>query len=225
MAGTRAQLALRWMESGFHRPDAIAAEGKTTVRNLLGFKDGTANLPVGGDAFADRVWVARGDGEPDWTVDGSYLAVRLIRMFVERWDRAPLAEQEAIIGRVKRTGSPMGGHREEDLPDFANDPLGTETPLDAHIRLANPRTPGSEANLIFRRGYSFSRGFDGAGLLDQGLLFMAFQRDLGAGFLTVQQRLFDEPLMEYIQPQGGGLFFVLPGVVGPGGILGEQLLA
>lgn len=225
MLGTRAQLALRWMETGFHRPDAIVAEGKTTVRNLLGFKDGTANLPVGGDGFRDRVWVTHDDDEPAWAVEGTYLAVRLIRMFVERWDRAPLAEQEALIGRTKRTGAPLDGHREEDLPDYATDPDGTTTPLDAHIRLANPRTAGSDANLIFRRGYSFSRGFDGAGLLDQGLLFMAFQRDLGAGFLTVQGRLANEPLLEYIQPQGGGLFFVLPGVVRPDGFLGEGLFA
>ncbi|MCC6498522.1 MAG: Dyp-type peroxidase, partial [Propionibacteriaceae bacterium] len=146
-------------------------------------------------------------------------------MFVERWDRAPLAEQEAIFGRTKRTGAPLGGHREEELPDYAADPEGATTPLDAHIRLANPRTPGSERNLILRRGYSYSRGFDGAGLLDQGLLFVAFQRDLDAGFMTVQARLAYEPLQEYIQVQGGGFFFAPPGVVTPDGFLGEGLLA
>ena len=142
----------------------------------------------GGDRFGDLVWVS-GDGEPEWATGGSYMAVRLIRMFVERWDRTPLLEQEAIIGRHKRTGAPMGAQREEDLPDLVGDPDGAVTPIDAHIRLANPRTPGSERNLLFRRGYSFSRGFDGAGLLDQGLLFVAFQRDLDAGFVTVQDRL------------------------------------
>jgi deferrochelatase/peroxidase EfeB len=212
------------MESGFHRPDAIPTPGKTTVRNLLGFKDGTSNLVPGGDRFGDLVWVS-GDGEPEWATGGSYMAVRLIRMFVERWDRTPLLEQEAIIGRHKRTGAPMGAQREEDLPDLVGDPDGAVTPIDAHIRLANPRTPGSERNLLFRRGYSFSRGFDGAGLLDQGLLFVAFQRDLDAGFMTVQRRLAYEPLQEYIQPQGGGFFFVLPGVVTPDGFLGETLLA
>ncbi len=163
MAGSRAQMALRWMEHGFHRPDAIAAEGKTTTRNLLGFKDGTANPPVGGDDFSSLVWVTPDDAEPAWATEGSYMAVRLIRMFVERWDRAPLAEQEAIIGRTKRTGAPHDGRREEDIPDFAADPQGTTTALDAHIRLANPRTPDTERNRIFRRGYSFSRGFDDAG--------------------------------------------------------------
>jgi deferrochelatase/peroxidase EfeB len=225
MAGARSSMALRWTEAGFHRPDTLPTPGKTTVRNLLGFKDGTANLAPGADQFRDLVWVAAGDDEPTWATAGSYMAVRLIRMFVERWDRTPLLEQETIIGRAKRTGAPLGGHREEDLPDYAADPDGAQVALDAHIRLANPRTAGSERNLLFRRGYSFARGFDGAGLLDQGLLFMAFQRDLDAGFMTVQTRLAYEPLQEYIQPQGGGFFFVLPGVVSPDGFLGEGLLA
>jgi deferrochelatase/peroxidase EfeB len=225
MAGTRSALALRWTEAGFHRPDTLPTPGKTTVRNLLGFKDGTANLAPGADQFRDLVWVAEGDDEPAWATGGSYMAIRLIRMFVERWDRAPLLEQETIIGRTKRTGAPQGGHREEELPDYAADPDGATIALGAHIRLANPRTADTQGSLIFRRGYSFARGFDGAGLLDQGLMFVAFQRDLDAGFVTVQSRLAYEPLQEYIQPQGGGFFFALPGVVTPDGFLGEGLLA
>ncbi len=225
MAGTRGWMALRWMEDGFHRPDAIAAEGKTTTRNLLGFKDGTANPSVGGEDFSRLVWVSPDDGEPAWATDGSYMAVRLIRMFVERWDRAPLAEQQAIIGRSKRTGAPLDGHREEDVPDYSADQSGATTPIDAHIRLADPRTAATERNRIFRRGYSFSRGFDGAGLLDQGLAFISFQRSLDEGFTTIQRRLDNEPLAEYIQAQGGGFFFALPGVVDPAGKLGDSLLA
>jgi deferrochelatase/peroxidase EfeB len=225
MGGTRSWMALRWMEDGFHRPDAIAAEGKTTTRNLLGFKDGTANPSVAGDDFASLVWVTPDDAEPTWASNGSYMAVRLIRMFVERWDRAPLAEQQTIIGRSKRTGAPLDGQREEDIPDYATDPAGATVALDAHIRLANPRTAATERNRIFRRGYSFSRGFDAAGLLDQGLAFVCFQRSLEDGFTTIQRRLDNEPLAEYIQPQGGGFFFALPGVVHPAANLGDSLLA
>ena len=161
-------MALRWMEDGFHRPDAIAAEGKTTTRNLLGFKDGTANPSLGSDLFADLVWVAPDDTEPELG-DGRQLHGRAPDPDV-RGALGPRAARGAGDDHraVKRTGSPLGGHREEEIPDYASDPEGAVTALDAHIRMANPRTAGSERNLIFRRGYSFSRGFDGAGLLDQG---------------------------------------------------------
>ncbi len=63
-----------------------------------------------------------------------------------------------------------------------------------------------------------------AGLLDKGLLFLAYQRDLAAGFMTVQGRLDGEALEEYIRPVGGGFFFSLPGVSGPNDFLGRSLL-
>jgi deferrochelatase/peroxidase EfeB len=151
------------------------------------------------------------------------MVVRPIRMFVERWDRTALGEQEGIIGRGKRTGAPLGTAAENDDPAFASDPGGTRIPLDAHIRPANPRTAQTQPNRILRRGYSYSRGFDEAGLLDEGLLFACFQRDLAKGFVTVQGRLAGEPLGEYIQPIGGGYFFAPPGVT-PGGIFGGSLI-
>jgi deferrochelatase/peroxidase EfeB len=222
--GVRESLRLRWLLEGFVRPDPVATPGHTTTRNLLGFKDGTANLPADDEALLDElVWIGPDDGEPGWAVGGSYLAVRIIRMFVERWDRTALSEQEGIIGRTKRTGAPLGAGREEDEPDLLGDPSGETIPLDAHIRLANPRTPGSERNRILRRGYSYSRGFDDAGLLDQGLLFLAYQRDLAAGFVTVQGRLDGEPLEEYIRPVGGGFFFTLPGAADDTTFVGQGL--
>jgi deferrochelatase/peroxidase EfeB len=225
MTGTRDSMRLRWMLNGFHRPNATPTPGHTTTRNLLGFKDGTANPNPDETPLMDRVvWVGAGDGEPAWATGGSYMVVRQIRMFVERWDRTALLEQEKIIGRTKRTGAPLGADREEDIPSYADDADGARIPIDAHVRLANPRTAETERNLIFRRGYSYSRGFDDAGLLDQGLLFVCFQRDLEAGFVAVQKRLAGERLEEYIRPVGGGYFFALPGVTSAVGFLGEGLL-
>lgn len=220
---TRDHLVLRWMVEGFNRRSR-PAPGQAPVRNLMGFKDGTANLDPGDPAAMARfVWVGDGDDEPAWTVGGSYQAVRLIRMLVEFWDRTPLVEQEAIIGRHKDTGAPLGGRRETEIPSYEDDPDGEVTPLDAHIRLANPRTPETADSLILRRGLSFSRGFDGAGRLDQGLAFVSYQRSLERGFLAVQDRLAGEPLEEYVRPEGGGFYFALPGVDADGDWLGSGL--
>jgi len=225
MRRTRGSLVLQWMVEGFNRRDQ-PKPGEAGVRNLMGFKDGTANLDATeDDQMVEHVWVRGRDGEPEWAVGGSYEAVRIIRMLVERWDRVSLREQEQIIGRHKESGAPLGASLETDPVDFSADPDGDITPLDAHIRLANPRTPGADENLILRRGFSYSRGFDGAGQLDQGLCFVSYQRSLEKGFIAVQERLDGEPLEEYILPVGGGFFFALPGVTTPDGWLGQTLLA
>jgi deferrochelatase/peroxidase EfeB len=226
MRRTRSDLVLRWMIDGYARGiGAGRATEAGTPRNLLGFKDGTSNLDVNDNAAMDRhVWVGPDDGEPTWAVGGSYQAVRIIRMFVEFWDRTQLAEQEALIGRAKISGAPLGLDGEFTDPDYPADPDGKRIPLDAHIRLANPRTSGTDDNLILRRGFNYSRGFDGAGRLDQGLSFISYQRSLEKGFLAVQKRLTGEPLEEYILPVGGGFFFSLPGVTGSDRFLGDEMV-
>ncbi|XYD10703.1 iron uptake transporter deferrochelatase/peroxidase subunit [Methylobacterium sp. NMS12] len=219
-------LAPRWKIEGFLPPHVVKTMGADTVRNMLGFKDGTANLDVRDSRLMDRyVWVGPGQDEPAWATGGSYQVVRIIRTLVERWDRTPLGEQEAIIGRHKGSGAPLRQGHERDVPDYGADPDGEAISLAAHIRLANPRLPGTEGSLILRRSYNYSRGLTAAGQLDMGLLFVCYQADLAAGFITVQNRLSGEGLEEYIRPTGGGYFFALPGVPGPESFLGEGLLA
>ena len=219
-------VALRWKMEGFLPPHTIKKQGRDTVRNLMGFKDGTANLDVRDASLIDQqVWTRPESGEPDWTRGGSYQVVRLIRMLVERWDRTPLGEQQTIFGRSKAEGAPIGMANERDVPDYAADPDGEGVPLNAHIRLANPRTRDTQSSLILRRAYNYSRGLTKAGQLDMGLIFGCFQANLNDGFLAVQQRLNGEPLEEYIKPFGGGYFFALPGVAGPGDYLGRGLVA
>lgn len=218
-------LALRWKIDGFLPPHTIKKLGKETVRNLLGFKDGTANLDASDEKLMnDIVWTQPNPDEPGWTAGGTYQVVRIIRMFVERWDRDALIDQEQIIGREKASGAPLTYANEHDAPDYAADPKGERVPLTAHIRLANPRTSGTQSSRILRRSYNYSRGVTNAGQLDMGLLFVCFQSDLAAGFLTVQSRLNGEQLEEYIKPIGGGYFFVLPGVQSKDGFLAEGLL-
>ena len=226
MRRTRDSLVLRWMVDGYSRGSETAAGGGT-ARNLLGFKDGTANLESADAALLDQqVWVAESDPEPDWTAGGSYHVARVIRMFVEFWDRTPLAEQEAIMGRHKISGAPLsrraGTRRARRSP--TTQPTSV-TPVDAHIRLANPRTPETDENRILRRGFSYTRGFDGSGQLDQGLAFVCYQRSLSKGFVAVQTRLAGEPLEEYMLPVGGGYFFALPGVPSQDRHLADALLA
>lgn len=218
-------IALRWKAEGFLPPHTLKKQGRDTVRNLLGFKDGTANLDSRDGALMDGiVWVSKAAGEPAWAEGGTYLVVRNIRMLVERWDRTPLGEQEAIIGRHKGSGAPLGQAKEFDTPDYAGDPAGKAVPLDAHIRRANPRQADTEPSRILRRAYNNSRGLSPSGQLDMGLLFSCFQADLAAGFLSVQGRLNGEPLEEYIKPIGGGYFFALPGVPDENSYLGEGLM-
>ncbi|MCO5090202.1 iron uptake transporter deferrochelatase/peroxidase subunit [Bosea sp. (in: a-proteobacteria)] len=219
-------LLLRWKQEG-SVPVLKPAEGEPapSARNLLGFRDGTANPDAADDGLMNAlVWVQPGSGEPEWTVNGSYMAVRIIRNFVERWDRAPLREQEAIMGREKASGAPIGGSREYEEPVFADDPEGRRTRLDAHIRLANPRRPETESSRMLRRPFNYSNGVTRAGQLDMGLLFIAFQQDLERSFIAVQKRLDGEPLEEYIKPVGGGYFFALPGAADTGTYLGAGLI-
>ncbi|ADP12875.1 Tat-translocated enzyme YcdB [Erwinia sp. Ejp617] len=219
-------LSVRWRREGFISNHAARSRGKETPINLLGFKDGTANPDTADNRLMDNIlWVSQEQGEPAWAVGGSYQAVRIIQFHVEFWDRTPLREQQTIFGREKHSGAPLGMQQEHDVPDYASDPAGEVIPMDAHIRLANPRTAQTQSSLLLRRGYSYSLGVSHSGQLEMGLLFICYQHDLEKGFLTVQQRLNGEALEEYIKPVGGGYFFALPGVPDDQHYLAQGLLS
>ncbi len=95
----RGTVAMRWSQLGFGRT-STTSRSQDTPRNLMGFKDGTANIKSEDTAAMDRyVWVG-GEG-PDWMRGGTYLVTRRIRMLLEVWDRSSLEDQEQTIGRVK----------------------------------------------------------------------------------------------------------------------------
>jgi deferrochelatase/peroxidase EfeB len=220
---TDALVQRRWEVEGFRPENQVTGQAATT-RNLFGFREGIGNPDPSDRAMMDQlVWVQPASGEPAWTAGGTYHVVRLIRFATELWDAEPVEHQEDVFGRHKQSGAPLAGKREDQVPNFAVDPDGRITPLDAHIRRANPRTPGTETSRILRRSYSYRRGTDAAGQPDEGLVFVCFQQDLERGFATVQRRLRGEALERYVLPFGGGYFFVLPAAP-PGGYLGQQLL-
>jgi deferrochelatase/peroxidase EfeB len=216
---TRGGMQIRYRLDGFGSPPRPAG----VSRNLLGFKDGISQPPP---TENDRLlWIPPGVDNPDWAVGGTYHVVRFIRMLVEFWDRVDINEQETMFGRRRDSGAPLDGAAELDVPNYAADPKGEVIPLTAHMRLANPRTPETATSRILRRPYNYDNGVDQNGNLEVGLIFVSFQQDVARQFEATQTRLVNEPLVDYIQPYGGGYFLALPGVRDGRDWLGRALLS
>ena len=218
--------SVRYSQMGFGRTSSTST-AQVTPRNLLGFKDGTANIKVEEKKdVQDFVWVPKDDG-PDWLVGGSYLVTRKINMRIEIWDREPLEGQENIIGRAKGSGGPLSGGDEFDQLDFTqkNDRGDPVIDMKSHVRLAHPDF--NKGAKLLRRGYNFVDGSNGLGQLSAGLFFMAYQRDPEKQFVQVQRSLAgsqNDLLNEYIVHVGSALFACPPGV-STKGFWGEGLFA
>jgi deferrochelatase/peroxidase EfeB len=213
----------RWVLAGAGRTKNDA--GRVTPRNLMGFKDGTANVMAGDERALGRfVWAGLPES-PAWMAGGSYLVVRRIAMMLGAWDATGLDEQEAMFGRKKLSGAPLTGSREGDPVDLTAMAGGLPViPADAHVRLASPAYNGGQR--ILRRGYSYVAGVDPvAGAMAGGLLFLCFQRDPRRQFIPIQSRLAaSDALNRHVQHVGSAVFACPPGAR-PGGFVGEGLFA
>jgi deferrochelatase/peroxidase EfeB len=219
---------IRWTQNAFV-PGYGARE---TPRNLMGFKDGTMNVPTSDTKAMDKfVWV--GDEAGDWMRGGSYLVARPIRIALEHWDRMKLAFQEQTVGRQKRSGAPLGGKHEADpLNLAANDADGNLVIAEnAHVRLAAPES--NNGAQILRRPYSYDNGVSFTaerwppwrqGMeFDAGLFFICYQRDPRTGFVKIFEKMarFDM-LNQFVTHVGGGLF-ACPGGAAKGEYIGQRL--
>jgi deferrochelatase/peroxidase EfeB len=222
---------IRWVQAGFNQ----ASRTKGTVRNLMGFKDGTANPPTGSASQINQfVWA--GSEGPAWMNGGTYMVARLIRISLEHWDTMTLQTQESVMGRHKVSGAPLGGVHETDPMDFsAKNADGTDTiPMDSHVRLSAAAMNGGAQ--ILRRSYSYNNGVSPfterwppwrqALEYDAGLLFVAYQRDPRSGFVRIFNQLaMSDALNQFTTHTGSILVAVPPAASGPGHWIGEQLFA
>jgi len=199
----------RWVQRArlLRRP---REDPRGTPRDVLGFRDGTNTLRRRHDL--DR-HVCIAGRERSWMLGGTFLVVRRIRVALDAWTRLPTARQEAIIGRHRESGAPLGARREYDPV-----PADSRAADDAHVRVAAPERNGGARML--RRSYSFD---DGAG--DAGLLFLAFVADPRRQYVPVQRRLaHQDALAPYLTCVASAVFAIPPGAR-PGGYVGEPLVA
>ena len=177
MRSTRRDLTLKWVIDGFNRRPAPADKTTGSPRNLLGFIDGTANLSTQAELMDSYVWTVGGQGgEPAWTTGGVVPGragdphVRGV-LGPHRAGRAGGADRPP---QVERRAARRGA--ETDVPDYAADPKGRSrpsTPTSAWPIRAPPRPRRTSSCGAASR---YTRGFDGAGQLDQGLAFVATSR-------------------------------------------------
>ena len=211
----------RWSLAGFGR--TLNTRGQATPRNILGFKEGTANIVAQDHAALDRFVWAGAPESPGWMIRGSYMVVRRIQTLLHHWDSVSLDQQERTFGRHKVSGAPLGERHEFDPIDLNAVVNGQPaiSPL-AHIRLASPAYNNGER--ILRRGYSYTDGiYDGA--VGGGQLFICFQRDPRAQFIPMQTKLAQGDLLNQHTQHIGSAIFACPPGAAPGGFVGEGLFA
>ncbi|MGC0365808.1 dye decolorizing peroxidase [Rhodococcus sp. 27YEA15] len=216
----RALTTIRWTQRGFRNARGTTAEG-ATMRNLMGQVDGTVNPRPGSTDFDSLVWH---DGtDCPWLAGGTSLVLRRIRMEMDTWDELDRPGREITVGRTLSNGAPLSGTDEFDEVDFeVTDAFGIPViPQGSHIARARHTTPQEQ---FFRRAYNYDDAPEAGQSSNSGLIFAAYQRDIAAQYLPVQQRLSDfDALNEWTTPIGSAVYLVPPGC-GENDYLGSGLL-
>jgi len=213
-----ATLQPRYRLAGFlspPRPDG-------TQRNLMGFKDGT-NQPGGVRRHRpdlDRRRHRAGLGHR------RHLSGPAVHPDAHRilGPGVTCASRRASSGGGATPGLRSMAYARRTSPTTSATRPAPSPPLDAHTRLANPRTTATAQSRLLRRGYNYDSGFRPSGDLDAGLIFCGYQQDLRRQFETVQRRLADDSAQRLHPAVGGGYFFALPGVTSTSDWYGRALL-
>lgn len=209
--------SVRWSQPGFRRAAGTERPG-TTMRNLFGQVDGTANPQPGSDDFDAVVWARDG-----WWAGGTGAVIRRIEMDLEGWDLLDRGGREASVGRTLDTGAPLTGGGEFAEADFdaVNDLGFPVIPVFAHMRRSRSDDPTER---IFRRGYNYDTAPAPGAISSSGLLFVSFQADVERQFTPLQRRLDELDLLnQWTTPIGSSVFVIPPGCA-DGGYIGETLL-
>ena len=221
----RGVVVMRWSQLGFGRTSSTT-RSQDTPRNLMGFKDGTNNIKAEETGCARRS--TSGSSAAAAVVAARRHVPRRprIRMLIEVWDRATLADQELTIGRVKNSRRAarracrvrQGRPRREERRRHARDPgRRAHPPRGAVGEPGHPHPP--PRLLVHRRHGRAARPARRRALLHR------LPCATPTAFITLQQRLGrNDALNEYISHNGSALFAVPPGAQ-PGGFVGESLFA
>ncbi|WKG03432.1 Dyp-type peroxidase [Mycolicibacterium sp. HK-90] len=214
----RSMAVPRWRQAGFRNARGADADG-TTMRNLMGQVDGTANLAAAD--FDDLVWMS-GQVHPG-LIGGTLMVIRRIEMNLDTWDELDRQSKEFTVGRRLDTGAPLTGARETDEPDFDLARNGIPViPENSHVALAHHR--GTRERFL-RRPYNYDDPAEPGQTSNTGLIFATFQRDIDEQFLPVQRRLAEfDALNQWTTAIGSAVFVVPGGVRTPGDYLAQGLL-
>jgi deferrochelatase/peroxidase EfeB len=209
--GAVAGLTARWTQAGYLRRDPRDSP-RSRPRDPLGFKDGTHN-PRRGRDLDRHVWAA--PGERTWMAGGTYMVVRRIEIDGDAWRGLSTPEQEAVVGRHKQSGAPLGRRAEFD-PFWLDDP---RLARDAHVRLTAPSLNGGA--MLLRRSYTY-----GEPAHPKGLVFIAYGRDPFRQFVPMQRKLAEhDALTRFVTHVGSAVFAIPPGAAGPAGFVGDGAFA
>lgn len=155
-------IRVRNLERGYARPDS---------REPGGFEDGSSNPKGGGtnSPMNNFVYITHGDDEPEWCIDGTYLAYRKIQRRLAQFFKLNLEDQQKLMGAYKDTG--------DSLPGAAPQ---------SHKCKVNPRRTAPDLfgikdddRQILRRPYFYDDGVDSTRQELRGVHHLSFVRNLG----------------------------------------------